>query len=202
MIKNSVDRLAYRESLQDGLADMMMASFFIVPAVVVDRPAMNWLFLVPLLLLGPVHRTLRRRYVEPRLGYAELQGEKPGRLFLGIACFGVGVVAILALILLGLGDIGDPGQWRRWAAGLAGVMFAGGLLYAGRRSGLPSYHLLALISAIGGILLALFIDSGSYRGLRVYLLGMGVIVFCFGLLRFTRFIRNNPIRQEESNGHQ
>lgn len=198
----TADRLAYRESMQSGLADMMMASFFIVPAVVIDKPALTWLYMLPLLLLGPVYRAASRRYIEPRLGYVELQGEPPGRLLRGIAIFGISAVVLLGLVLLVLGEAGDPSQWRRWSPALAGVLFSGGLVYAGRRSGLLRYHLLALVSIAGGILLALLVQSGSYLGLRVYLLAMGVLVFGNGLFLFRRFVRTHPIPEEETNGHE
>jgi hypothetical protein len=198
----TADRLAYREEMKNGLADMMIASFFIVPAVVISRPYLTWLYLVPLLLLGPVYRAAKRKYIEPRLGYAELQDEPPGRLLGGIAIFSIVIVALLALVLLALGDISDPSQWRRWSAALAGVLFAGGLLYAGRRSGLLRYFLLALVSAAGGILLAVFIDRGSYLALRIYLLGMGILVFGNGLILFSRFIRNHPIQEEGPDGKE
>lgn len=200
MNRKTADRLAYRESMQNGLADMMIASFFIVPAVVLSRPGLTWLYLVPLLLLGRVYRVLNHKYIEPRLGYTELQDEPPGRLLRGIALFGVGALAVLALLLLALGDAGDPGQWRRWAPGLAGVLFAGGLVYAGRRSGLLRYYLLALVSVAGGILLATNIDHGSYLGVQIYLVCMGILVFFNGLLLFTRFTRNNPIQEEGADG--
>ena len=198
----TTDRLAYRESMQTGLADMMIASFFIVPAVVIGRPVLTWLYLVPLLLLGPAYRALKRKYIEPRLGYAELQNEPPGRLLGGIALFGMVAVAILALGLMVSGTIDDPSQWRRWSPALAGVLFAGGLLYAGRRSGLLRYHLLALVSVAGGILIALRLESGTYLGVRIYLLGMGIIVLLNGLLLFSRFTRNHPIHEEVVDEHE
>lgn len=198
----TADQLAYRESLQNGLADMMIASFFIVPAVVIDRPALAWLYLVPLILLGPVYRSARRRYIEPRIGYVELQSEPPGRLLGGIAIFGISAVVLLGLVLLFLGDAGDPSQWRRWSPALAGVLFGGGLVYAGRRSGLLRYHLLALVSSTGGVLLTLYLNSGSYLGLRIHLLVMGILVFGNGLLLFSRFTRTHPIHEEETDGQE
>jgi hypothetical protein len=200
--RQTADRLVYREEMQSGLADMMIASFFIVPAVVISRPGLTWLYLVPLLLLGPAYRAARRTYIEPRLGYAELQTEPPGRLLGGIAIFGIVAAALLGLVLLALGDAGEPSQWRRWAPALAGVLFGGGLVYAGRRSGLPRYFLLALLSAGGGTLLALFIHSGSYLGLRIYLLVMGILVFGNGLILFSRFTRTHPIHEEETHGQE
>ncbi len=74
--------------------------------------------------------------LQRRLLYAELQDEPPGRLLGGIAIFSMVIVALLALVLLALGDISDPSQWRRWSPALAGLLFGGGLVYAGRRSGL------------------------------------------------------------------
>lgn len=197
----TTDRLAYRESIQSGLADMMIASFFVVPAVVIGRPAFTWLYMLPLLLLGPVFRAAQRTYIEPRLGYAELHNESPGRLLGGIAIFGLVVLVILGLVLQILGGINDPAQWRQWSPALAGVLFAGGLVHAARRSGLLRYHLLSLISVAGGILIAVFLKSGTYLGLRMYLLSMGILIFTSGLFLFTRFIRNHPI-QEETDGHE
>lgn len=82
------------------------------------------------------------------------------------------------------------------------MLFAGGLLYAGRRSGLLRYHLLALVSVTGGILLTMRIHSGTYLGLRIYFLGMGVLVFLNGLFLFSRFTRNHPIQEEGPDGDE
>lgn len=193
MRKNAAHRLVYRETVGSGLADMMIASFFIVPGILIDRPRLAWLYLLPLLALGPVYRSLKRRWVEPRIGHAGLKGEPPGRLLGGIALFTVAAVALLGLLLLLLGDAGDPGQWRRWSPALAGLLFGAGLFHAARRSGLLRYHLLAMVSLAGGALLAVSVSAPSYLGLRIYLLAMGVLVFVNGLALFTSFTRRHPL---------
>jgi len=202
MHATSADRIAYRESMQCGLADMMIASFFIVPGVVVGRPGLTWLFIVPLILLGPVYRAASRKHIEPRLGYAELTGEPPGRLLAGITIFIVAVIAALGLVLLFFGSVDDPGMWRRCSPVLAGILFSGGLIYAGQRAGLMRYYLLALFSVSCGFALAYWIRSATYLGLRTYLLITGCLVFCNGLILFIRFTRNHPLRKEEANGSE
>jgi len=194
MTGNATDRLAYRESVQTGLADMLIASFFIVPGVVVDKPQLTWLYIIPLILLGPAHKALKRRYVEPRLGYADLQAEPPGRLLAGIAIFAMVAIACLGLLLTLFGVVDDPLQWRRWSAALAGLLFAGGLYHAARRSGLRRYHLLAILSVSGGILISVAIRDGGYLGLRIYLMAMGIMIFINGVVLFNRFTRENPIQ--------
>jgi hypothetical protein len=202
MNTTTADRIAYRETMQSGLADMMIASFFIVPGVLDSRPGLTGLIIIPLILLGPVYRAANRRYIEPRLGYAELKGEPPGRLLTGIALFMVAAIAILGLVLLFRGFADDPGMWRRSSPALAGVLFSGGLIYAGQRAGLMRYHLLALFSVVCGFVLAILIQSASYQGLRTYLLITGTLVFVNGLTLFLRFTRNHPIRKEASNGSE
>lgn len=198
MINNAADRLAYRETVGTGLADMLIASFFIIPGILIDRPHLAWLYVVPLLLLGPVYRALKRRFLEPRLGRAGLKSEPPGRLLVGITVFAMAAVALLGLLLLLLGDAGDPGQWRRWTPALAGLLFGAGLFHAARRSGLLRYHLLALVSLVGGALLAVSVTAPSYIGLRLYLLAMGVLVFVNGLILFARFTRRHPLPEVDN----
>jgi len=190
---NAADRLTYRETVGSGLVDMVIASFFIIPGILIDRPRLAWLYVVPLLALGPAYRSLKKRFLDPRIGHADLKGEPPGRLLGGIALFSIAAVALLGLLLLLLGDAGDPGQWRRWSPALAGLLFGAGLFHAARRSGLLRYDLLALVSLTGGALLALYVAAPTYIGLRIYLLAMGVLVFVNGLILFTGFTRHHPL---------
>jgi len=198
MSNNAADRLAYRETIGTGLADMLIASFFIIPGILIDRPHLTWLYVVPLLLLGPVYRALKRRFLEPRLGHAALKSEPPGRLLGNITVFAMAAVVLLGLLLLLLGDAGDPGQWRRWSPALAGLLFGAGLFHAARRSGLLRYVLLTLVSLLTGVLLSVTVTEPSYRGLRIYLLAMGILVFVNGLFLFTRFTRRHPVQEIEN----
>jgi len=189
-----IDRRAFRHDVVDGLTEMAMALFFLVPAFTVREPAFNWMIIFPILFMGPWLKKLRARHTWPRIGYVEPRGENAGRMLIGMAIY---VALVLAVVGAGIfairGEI-RPGLIRQVSPLIASLFFGGGLLYAAGRSGLRRYYVLLGLSLALGATLTVVEIPGRYLSLQIYLLGMGAITFLVGLITFIHFIRTHPVR--------
>lgn len=199
--QHEIDRRAFRHDMVDGLTEIAMSLFFLVPAITLRNPAFSWMIIIPILVFGPVIRKIRARSTYPRIGYVEPRGEKPAELFRGIAVYALVVASVVAVgAFLWRGQL-TPGLVRQVSPLFASLLFGGGLLYAAGRSGLRRYYVLFAISVAIGAALVFTKVSGRYHSLQLYLLAMAVILFFFGLATFLHFIKTHPMRdlQEDTN---
>ena len=72
---NEIDRRAFRHDVVDGLTEIAMALFFLVPALTLKNPAFGWMIILPVLFMGPWLKRIRARTTYPRIGYVEPRGE-------------------------------------------------------------------------------------------------------------------------------
>jgi hypothetical protein len=194
---NEIDRRAFRHDMVDGLTEVAMGLFFLVPAISLGNPAFSWMIILPILFLGPGLKKIRARHTYPRIGFVEPRGEKPAELFRGMALYTLGaVVAIAVGVFLWRGQI-TPGLVRQVAPLLASLLFGGGLLYAAGRSGLRRYYLLIAISVGLGTSLVFVTLPGRYHSVQIYLIVMAVILFLFGMATFVHFLKTHPVRVAE-----
>ena len=94
-----IDRRAFRHDVVDGLSEIAMAFFFLVPAFTVREPAFSWMIILPILLMGPWLKRLRARHTWPRIGYVEPRGENAGAMLKGMAIY---VAAVAGIVGAGL----------------------------------------------------------------------------------------------------
>jgi len=192
-----IDRRAYRHDVADGLTEIAMALFFLVPAVSVHEPALTWMIILPILFIGRWLDKLRSRHTWPRIGYVKPRGESARRLLTGMAIYTALVIGVVAAGVVAFhGGVG-PDSIRRVSPLLAALLFGGGLLYAAGRSGLRRYLVLFGLSVALGAALTLLEIPGRYVSLQLYLLGMGAVTFVVGLATFIHFIRTHPVRDLE-----
>jgi hypothetical protein len=190
---DDLGRVAYRDSVRDGLTDIMLAAVLLVLAVVVGTPRLTWLYMLPLIFVPAVTKRLRARFTMPRLGYVEPRTDPPREIAIGIGLYTMIVLAAMAVVLAFSGGLGDSGEWRRLMPGVSGVLIAGGMHYAWRRSGLRRYQVYGIVAVILGAGLSLWRFDGSYTGVRVHLVLMAGMVLIVGGLVFARFIRRYPV---------
>ena len=198
---NEIDRRAFRHDVVDGLTEIAMALFFLVPAFTLRNPAFSWMIILPILFMGPWLKRIRARTTYPRIGYVEPRGENAGEMLRGMAIYVLVVsVAVAVAVFIWRGQL-TPGSIRRVAPLLASLFFGGGLLYAAGRSGLRRYYVLLVASVALGLVLTIFPVSGRYASVQVYLLVMGLIVFCVGLATFAHFLKTHPVRDDAEDDH-
>lgn len=200
-VSTDIDRRAFRHDVADGLTEIAMALFFLVPALTVRKPAFGWMIILPVLFMGPWLRKLRARHTWPRIGSVKPRGEDARQLVFGMAIYTTFVVAIVGVGLFIIRGEIRPEFIRQVSPLLASLLFGGGLLYAAGRSGLLRYYVLLGLSLILGTTLTFLQIPGRYANLQIYLLGMAVITFAVGLITFVRFVRTHPIRDLEVADH-
>jgi len=195
-----IERRAFRHDVADGLTEIAMALFFLVPAFAIREPAFTWMIILPILFMGPWLKRLRNRHTWPRIGYVKPRQEHAGRLFVGMGIYATVATAVVgAGVLACRGEI-TPGLVRQVSPLLASLLFGGGLLYAAGRSGLRRYYLLLGLSVALGATLTFLQLPGRYLSLQIYLLGMGATTFVVGVATFLHFIRTHPVRDLEEVG--
>ena len=198
---NEIDRRAFRHDVVDGLTEIAMAFFFLVPAFTLRNPAFSWMIILPILFMGPWLKRIRARTTYPRIGYVEPRGENAGQMLRGMAIYVLVVFVVIAVaIFIWRGQL-TSGSVRRVAPLLASLLFGGGLLYAAGRSGLRRYYLLLVISIGLGVTLTFFPIPGRYLSVQIYLAAMGTIVFLVGLITYLHFLKTHPVRDEVEDDH-
>ena len=211
------DQAAYRHTIMDGLTEILMGIFLLLIAVAVSfGPYGLLVYLAPLVFL-PALRFLQNRYTAPRVGYVEPAADKPKEVLPGILLYCLLLLAAAwAIAFLASGGLVRPDyalMWQRlhqWSPALAGIAVAGGLWYAGSRSGLRRFFVAAVGSvALGVVVTALccvpgvpFLRGDGVRGLQAYLVAMGGLSLISGLIVFARFLRSHPVQSSEAtNAH-
>jgi hypothetical protein len=88
------------------------------------------------------------------------------------------------------------GAGHRAAPALAGLLFAGGFLFMARQSRLVRHYVLAVASALLGVLMLWPTVAGAYGNLRVWALLMALLSLSVGVAVLRRFLRDHPVVQD------
>lgn len=197
---SEIERVAYRDTQQDGLTEIVTGVFLFIVAIATGRPPFYWMYVAGILVLGRGLRWLKARYTYERVGFVELPGEDPSKLRRGILSWVLGVFGVMVVALAISGDLTNNLAWRQWAPALAGFLFMGGFLYAASRSGLLRQYLYAALAPVLGLLLSTRTFVEPYGGVRVWALVMALVLLAGGGIVFWRFLRANPIIDARSPG--
>jgi len=190
---DDLSRVAYRDSVRDGLTDIMVATILLVPALIIGMPRLTWLYVLPFFVFLPVMKRLKARYTTPRLGYAEPVTDPPREVARGIGLYTMIALAAMAMVLAFSGGLSDSWEWRRLMPSLSGILLAGGLHYAWSRSGFRRYQIYGIVAVVLGAGFSLWRFEGSYTGVRLHLALMAGLFLIVGGLVFVRFIRRFPV---------
>lgn len=141
-------------------------------------------YLVKLLI-----RKLKEGITWPRTGYVAYK-RKPGikrgwRVALGFVA-GVTIALVISMLVMN--------QNIKIAVMplLSGLLFGLVMCIVGRRTAVPRFYLLALLSAVIGAALA-FSGIGNYSGLVVYYAAIAVILLFTGTWVLRAYLRQNPL---------
>lgn len=193
--RSPLEQRAYRRSAQDGLMELLAAGLFTVVAAafLTGSPLTGFIGLAPF-ALGVVYRRVRARVSEPRIGYVDLPDDDPGTTVRGMATFTAGVLLVTAVGVAATGGLGDVGAWRAWSGAFAGMVTAGGFLYAASRSGWLRYRVLAAASAVSGVGVTLLRPGDGYRTVGWWALVLATALLVQGATMLVLFVRRHPRR--------
>ena len=195
---NELERSAYRESEQDGLAELALGITVLAwAAFVAFRGPFTAALVVALLLLQPrAWGFVRARLTHPRIGRVRLRPDKARSVLPGVLSYIALIVALMAIAFMLFGSAKNPALWWRWLPFFVGMMLVGALAHAHSRSGSPRYTVFALLAAGAGLAVSLVHFPSPERRLVVYLLGMGFFFALAGTVVLVRFLRQHPVAAE------
>jgi hypothetical protein len=186
------DRLL-QKSWDDGLLDLFSGIGLLLIGIA-------WQFdIVPLgtiapALLVPLWKPVRQRLIEPRAGYAEPGARTRQRMTQGMTMLlGVGVLSLLLGILLftfvrGGGEVSAS----YLVPGLPAILLGVGVALAGQTFAVPRlFAYAALLAVVGLTTVALELPPAPS------MLAGGFIMTVAGALLLARFLRENPIIDED-----
>jgi hypothetical protein len=147
----------------------------------------------------PILVTIRKRFTYPRIGYAKLGEEMPARTLRGIGLLTILMITVMAAILGYSAHQTDGsflGLWRQWSPTLAGLLLAGRFIYEATVTGAKRYWAFAVLAIGLGIAFSLRFPQ-DYRGVELYLLTIGGLLFLHGAGSFIAFLRRFESPPEE-----
>lgn len=193
-----VERNLFRDFLQDGLADMLLGTYFFFLGLLLPTGGLVvWVILLivfsPLLLAR-----LKRRFTYPRTGYVELRQGDPGVLpWFVLGSLVLGLMA-LVIVLIAAGVIADPGRWYRWMPVFFGIWLAGMFLGLGLQVRLVRYCVVAGVALASAPLAPLVPMSEKLANVGLCFAAVGAVLLAYGVFAFIRFLHRHPLPAEEN----
>ena len=202
MIKNDIDKViqrTHRYWYEDGLNEIAAGCMFVACGLVLFmmrfvRPgsplapvlAVGLVILVSLggLAVSRAVKAVKNRITYPRTGYVSYRRPESNRRRRIIAAsLGVGL-GVLGIVL----PIAGAPTWLVSMAMVEGLILGAVLLYIGHRLGLARFYLLAFLSALIGVVVALggFDDA---LGSAAYFGEMGLVLTASGLFTLRAYLR-------------
>ena len=190
---DSVQMKAMQATTRDGISEILLGSMLLVFGVLfyfaTPLAALGALF--PL-VLNPLGKLLKRRYVYPRIGYAKVATQP--HAVRGIA---LAAVVFIAFILAALGGfawiIGFYSLWlSHFVPAIAGLMMAIGPWVVARTYRLARWYVFAALFVLGGICLPLFHVATGYTAVELESAIVGALSLLYGIGLFATFLRKYP----------
>jgi hypothetical protein len=199
---NEMDRRARTAGYGDGLLEIFAAIVLLTIALVwLTQPVFVGILAAFIVLYGwKVVERVKERVTYPRIGYFRERSDDPASTSRGMLVFIGGAMLLMVFAVYLSGGFNEPSEWRRAAPLLSGVSLAGGFWYAGDRSGLLRYRLIAGLSAIGGVMLWLLGSGDSYLPVAWHLVGLALPLLVLGIWSLVRFLRAHPILEPPTDG--
>jgi len=198
-----IEHRTFRESLQDGLMEIMIGIILMGMAGASLYLPLVALYLVPLLFWMPISEAIRKRYTYPRIGYFKLKKDPARRVLPGVFLYQALVFASVGLSLFILfGNSTDPKLWFRAMPLIFGMMLVGAFLHTAGKTGSRRPYIYASFSMIVASIFSiiefeglefpyLFGEFGA--GLVLYLSIMGSLLTIIGIYQFFSFVLRHPV---------
>jgi len=200
-----VEQNVYRESMKDGLQEMLMALMLSFSGLVlVDGRLL--IFLAIIIVFEPrVIETFREQHTYPRLGKFKLRDEKAPVSASGLLLAVVPLVVLFSLMMLATRlELTYLYPWLVWVPALFGLVFVGPSMYLVNKSGLKRYYGLAGISIVLGLVFSQVAFPTPMDRLVFYLFCLAGIIGLVGATILARFLRRYPVlvTEDSVNGGQ
>ena len=192
----TLQRRAYRHTLEDGIADIVAGVYAITVGVATQKLVFVALAAAWLGTYALASRFIHEQFSSRRTGYAEVPGQPASVLLTGILASGVLTLALVAGLTLAAGKLWDLGHWPLWAPVVAGLILAGGFLHTAARSGLWRFHGYAAAAVSGSLFFWLFPFGARINPsdrLTLFLFSLGGLLIVTGIVVLVRFARTRPI---------
>ena len=178
-----LEHRTYRTAADDGLADVLLGAFLVVLGLAVgeDIPYGGLLGGLAGSLAVTGWISLRRTFIEPRVGYVRLAPTRSRRVRLA-AC--LGAVAMALVIAVGIAFTDGGPATDTWFPGL---VFAVPIAVAGYYAELNRWYWYA-----AAIMVERFVDSLSGRPVDWLFWPSGAIIAMVGTVMLLRFLRRYP----------
>jgi hypothetical protein len=199
---DEVDRRARVAGYGDGLVEILAASLLLLMALGwLVNPGMVGILAALVVLYGwKLIDRVRERVTYPRIGYFRERSDDPRSTARGILLYLAGAIAVMVLAIWVSGGVTDAAAWRRAAPLLSGLSLSGGFWYAGQRSGLIHYHVIAVLSVALGLLFWVVGTGDSYAGVGWHLFSLAVPLAVIGVWSLIRFMHAHPRREDLASG--
>lgn len=195
-MKNTTTNLegkAFRSYWNDGLLDIMLGLVLLATGLSwwQDVAVMGAIF--PAVCVGMWH-PLRKRLVEPRMGYVEFDGDRELKIRsfrFGLIAFFAGMMALgLVVYVLWRGDLASDSSY--WIAALPLVLIAVPAMFFALFTNCMRFAAYAFLLFVAGVTVVL-----QDRDPHVGMIASGVIVLVTGLIILSRFLSRYPAQPME-----
>jgi len=206
---SDVIRSVQRYPYQDGTRDMLAGFLMLLGAFAFEarHPLLTGVtFIVGVVVISIfIRRFLQEHFVYPRSGYATYSITDNKVCW---QTFGIG--GLLGLTLLALffhAMLHDPLATLNWIDPAMSLLIGGLLIWRGFSVGIMRFSLQGIFSILFGMAVSpLVLSPETYgslliiNGLLFYLMFMGAMLVISGLVVFTGYLRQNPLKQESNYG--
>ena len=189
-----VQRRAYRALNEDGLVDLgvglglSFAALYIGLWRLAGVNIAAWSGIFPILVMFLL-RGLRKRFIYPRIGYAQVRTASPAILLMATLALLL-VAGLVVMTVYARRGVRPPADLIPWMLRLFALAGAATLVLMGRRTGLARFYVHSAVILVAALVSAL-VRNPDY-GL-ILLLGLpGLVLLVTGLVLFFTFLRRHP----------
>jgi preprotein translocase subunit SecY len=195
-----IARKVWRDSLQDGLYELSIGVGMLITAGVLQTSLAGLVALIAV-FAPPVIKRLKARITYPRTGYVNLPDDSRSLGKTMLMLLGFALVLILGLVVFW-------SKWNpnlviyRWFPLMPAILFQGGFIPMGIKSGLARYYVYAGVALLLGIICVIPVFPGRFDNLSLYLAGISLFMLPWGIVLLLRFLKEYPVlesveRQDE-----
>jgi len=193
---HNVELRAMQTTARDGITEMFLGGMLLVFSWLysLETPVAVFGALFPL-LLNPLGKLLKRKFVYPRIGYAKVARQPHAfrGILLAAVVFVAGIMAAFGVFALIFGRDRGYDLWLSYfIPAVAGLLMAIGPWIVARTYKLSRWYVIAVLFVLCGICLPLFDVATGYTAVFLQSAIVGVFSLLYGLGLFVTFLRKYP----------